>query len=195
MSFLGLRCRSLSPERIGNEIMNHNLWDNLTPYWSVGEFHSHPYRPNEKLDPTPSKTDRRDMKTGSIEVIVSAKKTPRHRKLRYDKSGLRIAGTISYYQIEIAAWHRKNRKKIEEVQLHCPYIRIINLGDKLGLAPKPGLLWPPDTVSSLENVRNLRKLIAKYEECAFNTVTAKGCKKEMREIRRVLRRIRKENRE
>ena len=173
----------------------YSLWDNLTPYWPVEEFHSHPYRSNEKLDPTPSKTDKEAMKKGDIEVIISAKKTQRRRRLRYDKSGLRIAGTVFHYQIEIAAWHRKNRRRIEEVQLHCPYIKIINLGYKLGLAPKPGLLWPPDTVSSLENMRNLRRLIAKYEECAFKTVTAKGCKEEMREIKRVLRKIRKENRE
>jgi proteasome lid subunit RPN8/RPN11 len=186
------RTRSSAECKLKHMRRVHNLWDNLTPYWSIGNFHSHPYEPNELLDPSPSKTDKRDMKKGEIGIIVSIKRTPRRRKLKYDETEFRILGAISFFQIEIAAWHCKRTGILEEAQIRCPFADVINLGYRLGLVEKPGLLFSDDTTVSIENMRKLRILISKYERQAFKSDRS-GTSETKRKIRILLRKISREN--
>ncbi len=168
------------------------IWDNLTPFWPVGDFHSHPYKSNERLDPSPSKDDKEEMKKGEIGIIVSIKRASRRKRLRYDETDFRIHGTISFFHVEIAAWYCKRKRSIEEVQIRCPFVNIINMGYRLGLAEKPGLLFSSDTIVSIENMRKLRVLLSNYEKQVFRSDRSKSSETK-RKIKNLLKKISREN--
>jgi hypothetical protein len=135
--------------------------------------------------------DKKVMKNGDFEIIVSIKKTPNRKRLRYNESKGRILGTISFYQIEIAAWLCRRNGVIKEVQLLFPSLDIINYGYRIGLAEKPGFLFSPKTMAAVEDMRRLRKLILKFEEQKFKS--GKENHETKKAILILLRKLNKEN--
>lgn len=179
--------------RISNIVSS--LWDNLTTYWPVGSFHSHPYKPNEPLDTEQSSTDKRDLQREDIQIIIAVRKTPYRRKLKYNREGKRIVGTISFYQIEITCWYRNESGRIVELELWCPYIDVINLGFKIGLVPRKGVLFEPETIATYDSIRKLRTLVSQFEEHEFKFGSEEESVRIKRRIKRVLREIKKGNKE
>jgi proteasome lid subunit RPN8/RPN11 len=77
-----------------------NLWDDLSPHWYIGSFHSHPEYGGQKFLPVPSKTDKDSLDFGELEIIVSIWKKERSEPLGYIQDELRISGTVGNYHVQ-----------------------------------------------------------------------------------------------
>lgn len=141
-----------------------SLWDDLSPYWYLGSFHSHPEYRGKKYPPTPSETDIDSMDLRELEIIVSIWKKKRSEPLGYIKDDLRISGTVGDYHIRIASWYKNKTGDVVEQELFCPYLRVINEGYVRGIVGKWGRLFENDTIVSVTKLRKLRKRIRKYED-------------------------------
>jgi proteasome lid subunit RPN8/RPN11 len=148
----------------------HHIWDNLSSYWPLGTYHSHPEYGDIIYTPEPSEDDIEDMEKGEIEIIISIYEALRRDQLRYTHKQMRIAGAIGDYYLELAAWHCSDIGEIEKTELWCPYIEIINLSYDIGIVPNPGQLYTQDSVVPPKALRTLRRLVKKYERRVFRTL-------------------------
>ena len=139
------------------------LWDDLSPFWYLGSFHSHPEYGKKKYYPVPSETDEENMEEGELELIVSIWKSQRMDPLGYIKDGLRISGTVGDYHIQMSSWYKKRSGEVVEIELWCPYLRVINEAYKKGIVSRWGRLFESDTLVSEVKLRTLRRRIRKYE--------------------------------
>ncbi|MHA2022393.1 MAG: Mov34/MPN/PAD-1 family protein [Candidatus Thorarchaeota archaeon] len=140
-----------------------SLWDDLSPYWYLGSFHSHPEYGGKKYYPVPSETDEDSMDPRELEIIVSIWKKKRSEPLGYIKDDLRISGTVGNYHIQIASWYKEKNGDVVEQELWCPYLRVINEGYRKSIVTKWGRLFEKDTIVSETKLRKLRRRIRKYE--------------------------------
>ena len=164
-----------------------SLWDDLSPFWYLGSFHSHTEYGGRKYLPIPSDTDKNSMDLDELEIIVSIWKSKRKEPLGYIKDDLRISGAVGDYYIQMSSWYRTAKEMITEMEMWCPYIEVINEGHTQGIVSKWGRLFERDTMVSETKLRTLRRRIRKYEsqvirntdnyESAFSKV-----KQTMREI-------------
>ncbi len=170
----------------------HQMWDNLTTYWPLGDFHSHPEYRGVKYMPEPSQTDQENLRNEEIEIIVAIWEAERRNPLDYVRDGKRISGAIGKYFVKIAAWYLDKNAKVQEAELWAPYIEIINAAYKAGLSPRPGRLFAPETTVSFQELRPLKKLISEYENSVFRSINSMNFNKAnviLRKIEKVLNQI------
>ena len=140
-----------------------SLWDDLSPFWYLGSFHSHPEYGGKKYPPIPSDTDKDSMEEEELELIVSIWKSRRMDPLGYIKDDFRISGTVGDYHIQMSSWYKKRNGDVIERELWCPYLKVINEGYKKGIVSRWGRLFESDTLVSETKLRTLRRRIRKYE--------------------------------
>ena len=145
------------------------MWDELTPYWYIGCFHSHPEYGKKRYSPDPSEEDIKSMKADDIDLIVSIYTASRRGKLGYVRRLKRISGAVGKYHVEVAAWHCVGRKDVREIEIWCPYIEIINLSYELGIVRHPGQLFGKDSIVPIRLLRTLGRLARNYENQVFRS--------------------------
>ena len=145
------------------------MWDELTPYWYIGCFHSHPEYGKKRYSPDPSEEDIESMKADDIDLIVSIYTASRRGKLGYVHRLKRISGAVGKYHVEVAAWHCVGRKEVREIEIWCPYIEIINLSYELGIVRHPGQLFGKDSIVPIRLLRTLGRLAREYENQVFRS--------------------------
>jgi proteasome lid subunit RPN8/RPN11 len=165
----------------------HHLWDNLSSYWPLGTYHSHPEYGDRIYTPDPSKSDIESMEKGEIELIIAIRKAKRRDQLRYTHQQMRIAGAIGKYFVELAAWYCPNLGEVEKAELWCPYIEIINLSFDVGIVTRPGQLYTKDSIVPALSLRTLRNLVREYEKQVFRNCKLKN--PILTKIKRVLKKI------
>lgn len=165
-----------------------SIWDNLSSYWPVGYYHSHPEYGGTVYSVNPSDEDKNFIEDDEIELIVSIYEVKRRDKLGYIRERRRISGAVGNYFIEMAAWYKDDSGDICEAELWCPYIQVINLSHELGIVSRPGQLYESESVVPNRELRTLRKLIRKYERAVFRSLDETD--PVLREIKKVLKKIR-----
>ncbi|UCH03407.1 MAG: Mov34/MPN/PAD-1 family protein [Candidatus Thorarchaeota archaeon] len=167
------------PKRTGRV---RSVWDDLSPFWYLGSFHSHPEYGGRRYSPVPSETDENEMDLGELEIIVSIWKSKRKEPLGYIRDGFRISGAVGDYYIQMSSWYRTIKGEISEMEVWCPYIEVINEGYTQGIVSKWGRLFEQDTVVSEAKLRTLRRRIQKYEsEVIRNTDNYESAFSEVRQ--------------
>jgi len=164
------------------------VWDNITPYWSLGDFHSHP-NGGTRL----SVTDDEGMKKDEISIVLVIRKARKSDKLGYVADGKKISGTIRGYFIKIAAWHYIKDEQAELAKLWCPFIRVINEAYKVGTSSIRGSLFNDDTYVNAYSARLLSRRIDKFEQYVFKHLSYKGSSSYRIKVRDVLKKIKKQN--
>jgi proteasome lid subunit RPN8/RPN11 len=140
-----------------------SLWDDLSPFWYLGSFHSHPEYGGTKYSPSPSDPDKESMEERELEIIVAIWKSERKDPLGYIKEGYRISGAVGDYHIQMSSWYKTQDGDVVEKELWCPYLKVINESYKKGIVSKWGRLFESDTLVSETKLRTLRRRIRKYE--------------------------------
>ncbi|MFW9908419.1 MAG: hypothetical protein ACFFEF_07575 [Candidatus Thorarchaeota archaeon] len=164
-----------------------DLWNELSPLWYLGSFHSHPEYGGAQYPPEQSEADRMDLKVGDIEIIMSIWEATRKEVLGYIRDGKRISGAVGDYYIQISAWHKNKYEEINELELWCPYINIINESRERGIVSKWGRLFERHSLLPETKVRTLQRRIEKYENQVFRNpknekVAFSRIKKTIREL-------------
>jgi len=166
-----------------------DVWDILTPHWLLGYFHSHTEREGRE-PPTPelSVGDEEAMKEDEslIEVIVAVRKAKRRNQMRYIHKEKHISGAVGEYHLEIAAWHLDDEGEVQEAELWCPYIHIINASYRLGLTRSPGRLFTPSPTYPPRLLRKLREQVKNYERKIINRRDEKAGDEILSEIEQIL---------
>lgn len=165
-----------------------SIWDNLSSYWPVGYYHSHPEYGGVVFTVDPSEEDKSSLQDDEIELIVSIYEAIRRDKLGYIRERRRISGAVGNYFIEIAAWHKDDSGNICEAELWCPYIQVINLSHELGIVSRPGQLYESESIVPNRELRTLRRLVRKYERATFHSLDEND--PTLRDIKKVLKKIR-----
>ncbi len=169
------------------------MWDDLSTYWPIGEFHSHPESKGNRHNPSPSDDDIKCIKDDNIELIVSIRKSNRRKKLGYKRREKRIAGSVRIYDIEMACWQLDDAGTPRELELWCPFIDVINWGYRIGLVGKPGSLFAKETFVLATTLRKLRKQIQSYENYVITNETTSGSGKIKTRIKAILKTIKSDN--
>jgi len=144
-----------------------SLWDDLSPFWYLGSFHSHPEYGGKKYLPIPSETDEEEMNEGELEIIVSIWKSRRKDPLGYIKEGHRISGAVGDFHIQLSSWFKTPDGDVVEKELWCPYLKVINESYRKGIVSKWGRLFESHTLVSESELRKLRRRIRKYESAVI----------------------------
>jgi len=165
-----------------------SIWDDLSSYWPLGDFHSHPEYGGTVFPVDPSEEDKDFLQDDEIQLIVSIYEAVRSNELGYIRERRRISGAVGNYSIEMAAWYKDGSGDIREAELWCPYIHVINLSHELGIVSRPGRLYNSDAMVSNRELRTLRRLVRKYERAVFHSLnendpTLKDLKKVLKKIR------------
>jgi proteasome lid subunit RPN8/RPN11 len=147
-----------------------DMWDNLTIHWPLGWFHSHPAYGSISYVPEPSDDDIEFMDQSEVMLIVSIKEAKRRDKLGYAIDAKRITGAVGTYHIEIAGWNLDDDDEVEEADVWCPYIDLVNLGRKAGIVSRYGGLFDHDTLVGIRDMRKIRRLVLKYEDYVFRNL-------------------------
>jgi proteasome lid subunit RPN8/RPN11 len=143
------------------------IWDDLSPLWYLGSFHSHPEYGETKYPPNPSDADKEFLERGELQIISSIWKATRREFLGYIRDGLRLSGAVGDYYIQISAWQKDDDGDVTELELWCPYIDVINESREHGIVSKWGRLFESNTMVSETQLRRLRRQVRKYEDQVF----------------------------
>jgi len=143
------------------------LWDDLSPLWYLGSFHSHPEYGGTKYSPDPSDDDKKFLGIDELEIIVSIWEASRREFLGYIQEGKRISGAVGDYYIQISAWQKYDNGDVIELELDCPYIEVINESRKRRIVSKWGRLFESETLVPETKLRTLRRQVRKYENQVF----------------------------
>jgi proteasome lid subunit RPN8/RPN11 len=169
----------------------YDMWDNLTPYWPIGDFHSHPEYGAIRYRPEPSRKDIDNLRKDEIEIIVAIWETERRKPLKYIREGKRISGAVGRYHVQLAAWYLDSEVGIQEAELWVPYIEIINIAYNIGLLTRPGRLFNTETTVSFQELRPLKKLIKEYDSRVFRTKDFKQAKSILQQAKKILKQIKR----
>jgi proteasome lid subunit RPN8/RPN11 len=182
--------RKTSAVEANEEKMKHvvGVWDNITPYWELGDFHSHP-----NGDTNLSKTDKEGMEKDNISLVLSIRKATRSDKLDYVADDNKISGTLRGYFIKIAAWHFTGDEQAELAELWCPFIEVINDAFKIGTSSTRGSLFDDETYVGVTKGRQLSRYIDRYEQFVFKGLSFKGSSQYRVKIKDTLKKIQKQN--
>lgn len=164
-----------------------SMWDDLSSYWPVGYFHSHPEYGGTIFQARPSEGDKETIADDEIELIVSIYEAIRSDKLGYIRELRRISGAVGNYYIEMAAWYKDDSGNIREADLWCPYINVINLSSQMHVVTRPGRLYESDSIVPNRELRTLRRLVRKYERAVFRSLNENVAT--LRDIKKVLKKI------
>lgn len=165
-----------------------DFWDNITPYWPLGDFHSHP-----NGDTRLSGADKKYMKEGQISLVISIREASRNDRLGYVADGNKISGTLSEYFVKVAAWYFFEDKKAQLAELWCPFIDIVNDATMTGTSSVPGNLFDDRLEVSPSQARTLSKKIDRYEQYVFKHLSIKGSLSYRRKIIEILKKVKMQN--
>ena len=169
-----------------------DLWDNLSTYWPVGHFHSHPESKGYEPSPEPSDPDMTTIQKGEIELIIAIWEAKKRNRLEYIRDHTWISGAIGKYYIQLATWYLDEEEYVVPAETHCPYINVMNLGYETGLVRRPGGLFEPDIFVKPGLLKRLQRKINHYDNYAINN-GEKAARHILREIEDTLEQIREEN--
>ncbi|MFW9961953.1 MAG: Mov34/MPN/PAD-1 family protein [Candidatus Sifarchaeia archaeon] len=166
------------------------IWDDLSPLWYLGSFHSHPEYGATKYLPDPSDDDKEFLKIGELEIIISIWKATRKEFLGYIREGMRLSGAVGDYYIQMSAWQKDEDGNVVELDLWCPYIDVINESRKRGIVSKWGRLFESDAIVPEAKLRMLRRQVRKYENQVFRNPDSQ--KSAFSKVRQTIKKISKE---
>ncbi len=169
-----------------------SLWDNLSTYWPVGHFHSHPESKDYEPTPEPSESDIFGLEKGAIELIIAIWEAKKRNELEYIRDHTWISGAIGKYYIQAASWYVDDERYVFPAEMYCPYINVINLGFETGLVRHRGGLFEPHTFIKFGLLKMLQRKINFYDTYAIRN-GEKAARHILREIEDILEQIREEN--
>ncbi|MCE5194643.1 MAG: Mov34/MPN/PAD-1 family protein [Nitrospiraceae bacterium] len=86
----------------------------------IGDFHSHTQFGITKGLPIPSEEDIKEMRQGSIYLIVAINNNEKTMSWRENRDGT-ISGSVGNFFFKIAAYYMKGNLNIKRARIHCPF--------------------------------------------------------------------------
>ena len=98
-----------------------NFLQKVTRLEVVGDFHSHPEDPVDKLSSVRlSEPDKRSMQVGNLGIVIAIDKDEVKRPWKHLPKGS-LKGCVSPYSLKIVSYWKAEPKVYKVTKIHCPF--------------------------------------------------------------------------